>query len=553
MGLFNRNKLKNTSEQSSSSTSTGWDKLRNVPYNNGRNDAITLQKNPNANNYSQQEYYEAVIDQDTGQEIYVTHEQTQQNKIINYLLHKSQNKNKPTTRDEEDFYGKLNSGEISQEDETHFINSILGPTENIFGNTQRFNDRGKLEKVFSSVISNPQTGKIFQEAINNHDQLYSAQLSNLLTKYPTPKDFEKTGKEIVVNAYMKDKNSLESTAKAVEDFKKLIYGKKYEYQKALDELHKKAEEYAKNNVKTRSFDNFGQNNIYSNTYNIPESYQDNESYSGVGEQKEALKNPEIAAQSLSVRDKYNWFAQYGKQMYSGSGERPISDPNSLHAVNEDTEYVNEDKKIYAMFDGAGGSANGAAASQTCANVLEYFLHTYPFTEENYPILRNDDANETPATKYLRHAASVIQNAMENDQSLRGSYSTGLITKLSEDNRRLDFVNIGDSQLWLVRDGKVTQVSKDQGYENKIESALGTSSSGRGIYNLQPNIGSIELEENDVVLLCSDGIMGDYDYQKIDPSIITEAVASANNPQEIADRLVWESKKSDDTSVIALKF
>lgn len=551
------------------------------------------------------EQYDEVQDE-YGRKVLIPHKEAQENKIINFFQKSVASPNIPSQNDQKDFYEKLSNYQITLGDEEEYIKKVCRPGEKLSqdenGNQEKVYDHDGLENLLSQILDRnaPDLYLVYKEALDYPDQTYSTQLIPLMSACETPREFNRlVGNRVIDNLCQSKKCSYSEAKKAVEHFKSVVYGKQYEYQEAFTQLRAKSAQYAANTPE--------ENSIYSDTYTIPNQgyepdyqeepqYEDpepqyeepqyeepqyeepqyekfqydepqyeepqyenpqyqegNESFYDQGEVKEALKNPEIASQSMSVKDKFEWFRQNGKVMYSGEGQRAITNPNGLHSVNEDTTYTNEVKKIFAMFDGAGGSANGAAASQACANLLDEFLNRFPYVEENYPVLEGDPEGETSYTRYLRHAASYIQSMLEKNKNLTGSYSTGLITKFSEDNRRLDFINIGDSRLYRIRNGKVEQISTDQGFGYQITSSLGTGPDGRGNYDLNPNFGSIDIQEGDVILLCSDGIMGDYKYQEIDENTIINIVENASSSQEIADNLCFASKKSDDTSVIALKF
>ena len=230
----------------------------------------------------------------------------------------------------------------------------------------------------------------------------------------------------------------------------------------------------------------------------------------------------------------------------------VQGPDQKHFVNEDRAFIDNNQKVFAIFDGAGGSMGGAVASQKCAEVLTSFTNQYYLGGTSDAVIG-----------HLKIAADEMQEALCRNPESRGCCTTGLMAKVSEDNKRLDYICIGDSQLWLIRNGKMQQISTDQGDEiqrNAITNGLGSwvnkeDGTWSKAYTQAPNEGTLELQPNDIVFLSSDGIMGDWDSQKPDEAVLSNIAANApsQSSDEIANALYNASKKLDDTSVVVLKF
>ena len=521
MGLFSRkNKAPSAESAPGSNPNSGYESLRNVQPNNAIMLGQQAPREPEIPKAAKGQSEKELIKHKT--------------KAIEYFVNGDINSNQPVTNEQiQMLYHQLNTNQIDSKTERNFLSRIARPMDNPDGTL----NQGAMLGAFSTVLQYGPAKDVYQKAVGKQD-ISSYDFKDLLYQYPTPVDFREIENAIMDDVVLHDKAHYDQVSAGLKAFKNIVYGKQNEYYEGIRELRHDAQ-------------------THSNTFNIPKTQvlqpQANEAYRKYGEQKEALKDPNVAFRSMSVREKFAWFEQNGKRMISGQNGYEVTNANNLHVENEDTPYINLREKVVAMFDGAGGSANGARASQTCAKVLDEFLQKFPFNPDNYPVLRNDPPEETPTTKWLRHAASYIQNTLERDSTLNGSYSTGLITKLSEDNRRLDFVNIGDSRLYRIRNGKVEQISTDQGFGNKITSSLGTDGYGNRLYDMQPNIGSIDIEEGDTIIVCSDGFDGDYPQQEVDRQDIINVINNNDDPQTISDYLAWLSKKSDDTSIVTLKF
>jgi serine/threonine protein phosphatase PrpC len=586
---FFSDKKANTANQSPNDTYDKW-QMNGVEFD--PNKAAILQKNANQN-YGNQEksqaniqqnnrekattetQFDTVRDRNTGNTIYVTHAQSQQNKIVNLFQANLETPDKPTSQDEQNFYKRLNTGDINENDEEAFIRDrIVGPTEILY-NGEKYFDRTKTEEVFQKVINDQRLRPIFKEAVNNYYQNYSAQLTGLLSQYPTPKQFDKLGKEIAIHAYERDKNSFIPTKQALEDFKHLIYEKQYEYQKAFEALREKAQNFAASQPEI-TVDEIVNQNIHSDMFNIP----------GYAEPKyQALKNyeraplPEVAAATMSKADKmltnnrivHVELDKNEKRFDKVIGSRILSQDekynmynNLRNTENEDRAYYDNANRIYAVFDGAGGIGprGGKFASEACFNAIKEYVDTGRLNNDYeqhkqrvdyYKSLRDrePDANERKdIDNLINHMPSPLANLAPviNERVIREGeqgWSTGIIAKLSEDNTRLDYMNVGDSRLYIIRNEQFYQISSDEGVGRRIANGFGNPNFKAEQFN------SVDVYPGDIVLLCSDGIMGDYPQQEINSSTLNY-IARSRDPQELINMLISESHKADDTTVVAFK-
>ncbi|MBO7561018.1 protein phosphatase 2C family protein [Candidatus Saccharibacteria bacterium] len=577
MGLFNQNKVKNTSEQPVNSAAKEWD-FSDVKFQGGvkfqgdRNNA-DIQKNSNQNygnreKAATEQQFDRVIDRNTGNAVSITHEQSQENKIINLFQASLGSPDMPLSQDKQNFYNRLNSGDFSEADEENFIqNNLVGPTEKLV-NGEKYFDMKATGHVFDNIINNPQLKKIFREAVNNYDQNYQSQLTGLLSQYPTPKQFDKIGKEIAIHAYERDKSTFAPTKQALETFKHLIYGKQYEYQKAFDALREKAQNFAANQAKNQD--------IHSGTFNIP----------NYAEPKyQALKNyeqsplPEVAAATISKANKMlagnkivhvqldNNETSYDRVI----GSRVLSqdEKNNLYnrlrnVENEDRAYVDNKNRVYAVFDGAGGIGplGGKFASQACFNAIKEYVDTgrlkndyeqHDQSVNRYKNLRDqesDPAERQDIENVINHMPSPLANLAPtiNKRVLREGeqgWSTGIVAKLSEDNSRLDYMNVGDSRLYIIRNGQFFQMSHDEGVGRRIANGFGNPNFKAEQFN------SVDVYPEDIVILCSDGVMGDYKEQEIGSATLNH-IARSRDPQKIVGMLTAESHKADDTTIVAFR-
>jgi len=149
---------------------------------------------------------------------------------------------------------------------------------------------------------------------------------------------------------------------------------------------------------------------------------------------------------------------------------------------------------------------------------------------------------------------VCQMALENNVKRSG---TTIIAIFFVENRAY-IVSVGDSRIFLIRNGEVTQQNKldtmnititENGVEKQIRGGLsqflGMDASE---YELVPHIVDLKLKEDDTFLLCSDGLT---DY--VTPEEIGEAISNKSGVSSVDYLLglAMERGGKDNTTIIRL--
>lgn len=190
----------------------------------------------------------------------------------------------------------------------------------------------------------------------------------------------------------------------------------------------------------------------------------------------------------------------------------ITDTGKTRLVNQDYVFATEEKigkleNLFIVADGMGGHNAGDYASRFCVEV---------FTK----IIKEPGTEGLPVS-ILSHALAVTnQELLEEARSraeLNGMGTTFVISTILNDI--LYVANIGDSRLYLVRNGEIKQVTEDHSLveemvkngeiereqmrfhpnKNIITRALGASET------VVPDYFEVELRKDDLILMCSDGL------------------------------------------------
>ena len=120
-----------------------------------------------------------------------------------------------------------------------------------------------------------------------------------------------------------------------------------------------------------------------------------------------------------------------------------TDVGRVRTNNEDALFTSD--RLFAVADGMGGHQGGEVASDTALRTLGQ-----AFVESTTEGLLDaaHDAND-----------AVLERAA-GDPDLRGMGTTLVAIAPMEDSEAIAWVNVGDSRLYLLRDGDLTQISED---------------------------------------------------------------------------------------------
>ncbi len=211
-----------------------------------------------------------------------------------------------------------------------------------------------------------------------------------------------------------------------------------------------------------------------------------------------------------------------------------SDRGLVRANNEDSVYAGA--RLLALADGMGGHAAGEVASQLVIAALAHLDDDEPGGD----LLSQLDAA-------VREGNSAIAAQVEADPELEGMGTT--LTAILFAGNRLGLVHIGDSRGYLLRDGELTQITKDDTFvqtlvdEGRITLEEAHSHPQRSLimraltgHEVEPTLIMREARAGDRYLLCSDGLSDPVSHETIlDALQIADVADSADRLIELALR------------------
>ncbi|HEY3237421.1 MAG TPA: Stp1/IreP family PP2C-type Ser/Thr phosphatase [Polyangiaceae bacterium] len=224
--------------------------------------------------------------------------------------------------------------------------------------------------------------------------------------------------------------------------------------------------------------------------------------------------------------------------------------------SERVQLVGAQGTALGVCDGMGGAAAGEVASQLAVDIIYQRLST-----GTVPKNRNELARRLVSA--VEEAGSRIYHEARADRTRRGMGTTATIAALLDGC--LFVAQVGDSRAYILRGGKLVQVSRDQSlvnqlieagqlteeeaetfeHNNIILQALGTSEA------VQVDLTYAELKRGDTLLLCSDGLSG-----MIRGDEIREVLNSVDDPLEACRILTERANQAgghDNITVIVARF
>ena len=247
---------------------------------------------------------------------------------------------------------------------------------------------------------------------------------------------------------------------------------------------------------------------------------------------------------------------------------PQSQPNSLivsvgvqcNVGKERTE--NQDRitraatplgDLFVVADGVGGHQGGAEAAQAVVDGFAKHLNAFG----NLPL-------QEALQRATRAISSDLQQRSATNTALRGMGSTVVLCVVH--GNQATYAHAGDSRAYLVRDGKLTQLTRDHSVMERMvsqgiltpaqakdhpDASVLTRAIGQSP-DVALDIADIGLQANDAMLLCSDGLWGYARHEEME-AVATSANLSATAVADALLNLALEGGGGDNVSIQFLRF
>lgn len=230
--------------------------------------------------------------------------------------------------------------------------------------------------------------------------------------------------------------------------------------------------------------------------------------------------------------------------------------------NEDSLYLLPEENVYIVADGMGGHASGEVASQMAVETVAQFSRDTAEDEEvTWPFKMDKDRKYQEnrlATSIKLANLRIFEQAQANPK--QKGMGTTIVTTMFID-KDIIVGHVGDSRVYMLRDGVYTQITEDHSllndyikmkdltpeeienfpHKNVIVRALGMKET------VQVDIYSAEAKNKDIYLLCSDGLSG-----MVKDEEMRDILTSCNDDLEQAcNRLIQQANQAGGTDNITV--
>jgi len=242
-----------------------------------------------------------------------------------------------------------------------------------------------------------------------------------------------------------------------------------------------------------------------------------------------------------------------------------TDPGMVRSHNEDSVAADAANGVVVLADGMGGYNAGEVASGMATTVIVTEMQQAMTKVQPYEI--DPKSGQQVAARLVRDqvlkANTSIYQAAQSQPQYAGMGTT-LVVCLFYDNRVL-VAHLGDSRLYMLRDGKFSQVTRDHSLlQEQIDSGLITPEQAKHAQHknlvtkalgidpsVEPEIHEYPTRPGDIYLLCSDGLCDMVEDEDIGMAVET----FGNNLKMAASHLVQMANDNggrDNVSVILVR-
>lgn len=239
----------------------------------------------------------------------------------------------------------------------------------------------------------------------------------------------------------------------------------------------------------------------------------------------------------------------------------MTDVGCVRASNEDSLGLFHDLNLFVVADGMGGHAAGEVASKMAVDYIKAYFASPP--EGNGPASKNPQNNKEKLKKAIVYANLQIFLTGSGNPALNGMGTTVVALFLTEEESIIGFV--GDSRLYLIREGSIEQLTQDHSMVNEyVQKGLLTPEAaehhpqkhvlsramGTGV-EVQVETLTQKPQIGDTYLLCSDGLSN-----KVSATEMCQIVSKSKSLESASKQLIQkaiEAGGEDNITVLLVSY
>ena len=233
-----------------------------------------------------------------------------------------------------------------------------------------------------------------------------------------------------------------------------------------------------------------------------------------------------------------------------------SDVGLIRRLNEDRYHADPAAGLFIVCDGMGGHRAGEIASSRTIEIIPQHLAEAD-ADPTLPLIGLSRPEFSPTTNRLASAVRLANHRVHQEAARRAEY-TGMgttVVAVRLDGAILSIAHVGDSRLYLIRDGMVQLMTVDHSLvQEQVQSGLLAAADmarashrhvltrAVGVHSLvDVELGELPVLTGDILLLCSDGLTAG-----VSADVILRVTQESSHPQAISDRLIALSNAAGGT-------
>ena len=234
--------------------------------------------------------------------------------------------------------------------------------------------------------------------------------------------------------------------------------------------------------------------------------------------------------------------------------------------NEDSIRIDRAHSLFVVADGVGGNACGEVASALAVETIAEFIRAASEDAElTWPFKADGDADpfESRLAVSIRLANQRIRDAVRLDPKTLGMSTTVVACQFVD--AQCYIAHVGDSRIYRMRDGELTQLTDDHslvnafrsGAEEPMDLSIIQARYGNVILRavgakeqVDVDTDGLRVEAGDLFLLCSDGLT-----DMLKPQMIAALIGDGSDLDKACDDLVDAANENggrDNISVLLIR-
>ena len=217
-----------------------------------------------------------------------------------------------------------------------------------------------------------------------------------------------------------------------------------------------------------------------------------------------------------------------------------TDVGMIRSGNEDSWFAHatQQRGVFVVADGMGGHAAGEVASEMTVQII---------SRELQDVSGSVDGIVDSVIATIQHANRAVYERTIQESDKQGMGTTASVLIVSADQYLIG--QVGDSRVYLLRDGALRQLTKDHSdVQEQVDAGLLTAEQARyhpysnvitrcvGASDMvEPDTYTGDLRSGDVFLVASDGLTGMVDDRRLQQLLLSRASAG-----RVVDALIAEA-------------